>query len=194
MTWVDWIAAVVLGVEWPIPLFWLVVHPLAGFWRGRMRLAYWVAGLAAWGAGLPLVFFLSEWLFVAEQATTGQRVAGFLLLAFDAGVLLRVEQELGVHRLVGQAELTGSGELHTHGLYARVRHPRYTAMMAGVLGACLMAGSLLMWVLSMAWWFLALLATMFEERELRMRFGIAYAEYSRRVPRFLPFRVWSQEH
>jgi protein-S-isoprenylcysteine O-methyltransferase Ste14 len=32
------------------------------------------------------------------------------------------------------------------------------------------------------------LVVVLEERELRRRFGAAYAEYSRRVPRFIPRR------
>ncbi len=194
MTALDWVAAGVLGVEWPIPVFWLVLHPIIGFWRRRPQLAYWTAGLLAWVPGIALLYLLRDWLFVAGQASAPKIVIGFVLLAVDAAVLVRVQRELGPQRLVGRAELAGAGGLYTRGLYARVRHPRYTAMMAGVLGACLMAGSLLMWVLSAAWWMLALLATMFEERELRARFGIGYAEYCRRVPRFLPFRLWPQEH
>ena len=193
MTALDWVAAVVLGVEWPIPVFWLLLHPLVGFWRKHRRAAYWTAGLLAWGLGWLLLYGLHDWLFVAEQAAPWQWVVGFALLAADVAVLVRVERELGAARLVGKVELDGGGEMHTQGLYARVRHPRYTAMMAGVLGACFLAGSLLMWVLSCAWWTLALLATVFEERELRARFGSAYDEYCNRVPRFLPFQIWPRQ-
>lgn len=79
------------------------------------------------------------------------------------------------------------------GLYARVRHPRYTGMMAAVLGACLMVGTLLLWVTALGWGLLALLAVSIEERELHARFGTSYHDYARRVPRFLPFRSWPRE-
>jgi protein-S-isoprenylcysteine O-methyltransferase Ste14 len=65
--------------------------------------------------------------------------------------------------------------------------------MLSVLGACLIAGALLLWVAAAVWWLLALVAISLEERELRARFGTAYAAYSRRVPRFLPFRFWPRE-
>jgi protein-S-isoprenylcysteine O-methyltransferase Ste14 len=101
--------------------------------------------------------------------------------------------QLGTDRLVGASELTGAGELATAGLYARVRHPRYAAMMAGMLGVCLMAGALLLWAASAVWWLLALLSIHLEERELISRFGEAYRDYRQRVPAFLPFRFWPQK-
>ena len=64
-------------------------------------------------------------------------------------------------------------------------------MMAGVLGGCLLVGTLPMWVLGMLWLVLALGTIQLEERELRVRFGNAYAEYARRVPALLPFRLRS---
>ncbi|HEX2713241.1 MAG TPA: isoprenylcysteine carboxylmethyltransferase family protein, partial [Candidatus Acidoferrales bacterium] len=114
--------------------------------------------------------------------------AGFVLIAADGYIVSRVERQLGGSRLVGHAELKGSGELATEGLYAQVRHPRYAGMMLSVLGACLLAGSLMLWVAAAVWWVLALVAVSLEERELRARFGAAYEAYSKRVPRFVPFR------
>ena len=66
-------------------------------------------------------------------------------------------------------------------------------MMLSVLGACLMAGTLLLWVVAAVWWVLVLAAITLEERELRARFGAAYEAYSRRVPRFLPFCLLPRE-
>ena len=74
-----------------------------------------------------------------------------------------------------------------------MRHPRYAGMMLAVLGVCLMAGTLLLWTVAAVWWLLALTAVRLEERELRVRFGAAYAAYCQRVPQFLPFRFWPRE-
>jgi formate-dependent nitrite reductase membrane component NrfD len=38
------IAAIVLFLHWPIPLYWFVVHPYVGFWRSHEKAGY-VAGL-----------------------------------------------------------------------------------------------------------------------------------------------------
>jgi len=50
-----------------------------------------------------------------------------------------------------------------------------------------LAGTRLMWAVAGVWLVLTLIAISFEERELRARFGAAYEEYCRRVPRFFPW-------
>ena len=106
----------------------------------------------------------------------------------DVFTLISVETELGGHRLVGHAELTGRGQLATRGLYTRLRHPRYFGMIAAVLGGCVILRSQPLWILG-ALWLLATLATIrIEERELRSRFGREYAAYAERVPALLPIR------
>ena len=189
----DWFAWAVLCLQLPIPVFWLVVHPAIAFWRQRPRLVFLLVAPAAWLSVGGLLFFFRARLFASSLAPLWAIIVGLVLILADAYFLFRVHRELGGLRLVGRAELSGAQELMQTGLYARVRHPRYTGMMAAVFGVCLMAGTLLLWVTAAAWWLLALLAVSFEERELRARFGAAYAEYVRRVPRFLPFRFWPRE-
>lgn len=194
MTFFDWVAAVVLFLDLPIPLYWFILHPQVGFWRRHVRAAFAFAGLLAWGTVTALLVTMHERLFASPGAPVWARAVGLALIAMNVYILIRVERELGSSRLVGHAELKGSGELATRGLYARVRHPRYAGMMLSVLGACLLAGTLLLWLVAAAWWLLVLAAVSLEERELRARFGATYVAYSHRVPRFLPFRVWPREH
>lgn len=184
----DWVAAAVLLLQFPIPAFWLILHPLVGFWRRHMWAGYALAFLSAWGLTGVFLYAFHERLFASAGAPRWAIGAGFALIAADGYIISRVERQLGASRLVGHAELKGSGELATEGLYARVRHPRYAGMMLSVVGACLLAGSLLLWVAAAVWWVLALVAARLEERELRARFGAAYEAYSKRVPRFVPFR------
>jgi len=193
MTVLKWVAAAALFFELPVPVYWLIVHPLVGFWRRHVRAAYLLATLFSWGGGAVFLYVFRGQMFATERAPAWAIAAGFLLLATEVYLLRRVKRELGWLRLVGRVELIGGGELATKGIYARVRHPRYAGMMAAVAGACLLAGSLRLWVVVAAWWLLILLVVALEERELVARFGTAYAAYSRRVPRFLPFRFWPSE-
>lgn len=189
----DWVAAVVLFLQFPIPLFWLILHPGVGFWRQHVWAGYWVAGLSAWGTLAVFLYSFHERLFASEQTSGWGVAAALAMIGTDGYILYRVERELGRARLVGHAELKGTGELATQGIYARVRHPRYAGMMLAVAGACLMAGTLMLWVVAGIWWLLLLFAVHLEEQELRERFGGAYAAYSERVPRFVPFRIWCRE-
>jgi protein-S-isoprenylcysteine O-methyltransferase Ste14 len=59
-----------------------------------------------------------------------------------------------------------------------------------VLGACLVAGTRLLWIVAAVWWAVERFAIALEERELLARFGEPYAAYRRRVPAFLPFLLW----
>jgi protein-S-isoprenylcysteine O-methyltransferase Ste14 len=119
---------------------------------------------------------------------------GLALIALEAYILVRVERELGSRRLVGHAELMGTGKIFSGGLYAYVRHPRYAAMFAAVLGAALIAGSALLWEILPAWFAFGLMVIRLEERELASRFGPSYEEYRRRVPAFVPMCLGSREN
>jgi hypothetical protein len=52
---------------------------------------------------------------------------------------------------------------------------------------CLMAGTRLAWTVAACWAILTRPPIFLEERELRFRLGVSYAEHCNRVPRLLPF-------
>jgi protein-S-isoprenylcysteine O-methyltransferase Ste14 len=191
MRFLHWFARLVLVVELPVPIYWLVLHGGLGFWRkrDRGRLPYWVAVGAAWGLGGWMLYHFRASLFAAAEKPLWAIVVGVVLMAADVAVLFIVEAQLGGRRLVGQAELSGSGELSESGLYGWVRHPRYLGMMLGVLGVCLLVGSRQLWLVAALWWIAALVIIRLEERELRNRFGAAYAAYAARVPALVPIRL-----
>jgi len=185
------VAGFFLFFELPIPIYWLILHPFNSFWRSRVRAAFWVAGLAAWTAGGILLWICRPLLLAAARPPWIAIAAGVALIGVEVYLFLRVERELGSRRLVGYAELTGTGEMFTGGLYAHVRHPRYTGMFCAVVGAALLGGTLRLWAILAIWWVLALIVIRLEERELAARFGPAYIAYRKRVPAFLPFRMWT---
>ena len=72
------------------------------------------------------------------------------------------------------------------GPFARSRNPLYLGLLAGAAGVALLAGSL--WALialPLEWALLRWGAVVPEERYLAAKFGMAYTEYTSRVPRWL---------
>lgn len=183
------VAVFFLWFELPIPIYWLMIHPFGSFWRTRVRAAFLIAGLTAWTSGGVLLWFFRRSLLAASRPTWTAIALGFALIGVEIYLFARVERELGSRRLVGHAELTGTGEMFAGGLYAHVRHPRYAGMFCAVAGAALLAGTSRLWIVLAIWWVFALIVIRLEERELTARFGAAYIAYRRRVPAFLPFHL-----
>lgn len=185
------IAIAVLAFETPVPIYWLILHTRIFFWRRHIRAAFPIAVLLAWGIVDFLLYRYRLELFRRESAFAPALI-GTVLIGFDAFTLSRSEAVLGGRRIVGHSELAGSQELIARGLYARVRHPRYLGMMAGVFGACLVVALPPLWAAGVVWLLLALLMIRAEERELHARLGAAYSAYADRVPALLPFRLSSR--
>lgn len=186
MTPLDWLAAIVLFVQLPIPLFWFVMHPQINYWRNHHNAGYAAALVLAW---VPVTLFLvisRRELFLHAWPPIGRGAVGLALLYFEVWIFLRVARDLGGSRFIGQAELSGGGEVARQGIYAHIRHPRYVGSLLAILGACFLAGTRLMWTVAGIWTVLTLAAISMEERELRARFGAAYEDYCRQVPRFVP--------
>jgi protein-S-isoprenylcysteine O-methyltransferase Ste14 len=183
------VAGFFLFFELSIPFYWLILHPFGSFWRSRVRAAFWFAGLTAWTCCGALLWMFRHSLLRATRPPWVVVGLGFALIGVEAYLFARVEHELGSRRLIGHAELTGTGEMFAGGLYAHVRHPRYAGMFSAVVGAALIAGTPLLWMVLAIWWVFALLVIRLEERELTDRFGAAYVEYRDRVPAFLPFHL-----
>jgi protein-S-isoprenylcysteine O-methyltransferase Ste14 len=183
------VAGFVLFFELPIPIYWLILHPFNSFWRRRVRAAFWFAGLTAWICGGTSLWVFRRSLLSVTSHSWPEIAAGLVLIVVEGYILVRVERELGSRRLVGHAELTGTGEMFSEGLYSRVRHPRYAGMFCAVVGAALIAGTRMLWAVLLIWWPFALLAIHLEERELAARFGPSYEAYRKRVPAFLPLSI-----
>jgi protein-S-isoprenylcysteine O-methyltransferase Ste14 len=181
-------AGFVLFFELPIPIYWLILHPFNSFWRRRVRAAFWFAGLTAWSCGGVVLWHFRHVLLTVTRPAWLTIVVGCALIAVEGYLFVRVERELGSRRLVGHAELTGTGEMFSGGLYALVRHPRYAGMFSAVVGAALLAGTPSLWIVLVVWLPFALVVIRLEEKELAARFGPDYEAYRKRVPAFLPFR------
>ena len=186
MTFLGWLAAIVLFLQLPIPLYWFVLHPLVGFWRQRPQASYITGLLLSWPPVTACLVMFRGQLFRADWPPAWQITLGIALVAFEVWLFGRLTRDLGIARLVGKTELMGGGAIARNGIYARIRHPRYLGSFLAVVGACLLAARPAMWAVAAVWTALMLLAISLEERELRRRFGPEYEEYARQVPRFVP--------
>lgn len=145
-----------------------------------MRGGWWVVAqsfLMLAAIGLAVVF-PGDWTRIPVSAV------GALLFACGGYFGIAGVMVLGRNRTPFPQPRAGS-QLIQHGIYARVRHPLYTSVMLATLGWALLWQSVASFAAALA------LVPFFhakacrEERWLNQTFS-AYADYARRVPRFLP--------
>lgn len=197
MDWTGWLSlaryamgAVIAITMPPAIAYWFIIHPFIAFWRRvGMKPAFWFLGVFMAGSMVALYPF-RDWLLGRDLGTNAAAILLAIPLLVIAGVISRKRRRyLPFRTLAGVPELSpekhGIGLL-TEGIYGRIRHPRYVEFTLALVGWALFAnylGLYLIVALSIAALYLIVLV---EERELRERFGPAYADYSARVPRFIP--------
>jgi protein-S-isoprenylcysteine O-methyltransferase Ste14 len=186
MSLTGWLAAIVMFLQLPIPIYWFAVHPFGRFWRARPAAAFATGLLISWPPVTACLILYRREIFGARRPAMAAIVAGLILIVLELFIFWRVHRDLGTARLVGKTELSGAGELERQGIYGRIRHPRYAGSFLALVGACLLAGTHAAWIVAAVWTALMLAAILMEERELRARFGASYEDYCRRVPRFIP--------
>jgi len=176
----------------PALLYWFIVHPFVQQWR---RLG------PSWAISIVSVFLLlvmgllwiyREPLLGTDYGLSWPRfIAGglFAVMAWTIGYIR--QKQLSMRILVGVPELEpggSTGKLLSTGIYAWIRHPRYLEVFLGVLGFALAANYLGAYITTLLCIPTLQIIVLMEEKELRQRFGEEYAEYCRRVPRWLPWR------
>lgn len=177
----------------PVVLVWLLIHPFICWWRNVGPLVTYLVVGATVVLLMAAIYWQREWLLKVRFGVDPLMVVAAVLL-YVMAILIGIERSrrLGLSDLLGVSEIRGSGSLVTGGIYARVRNPRYLEGGLAVLGGAIFSGYLAVYVLFAVYIPLIYLVVRCEERELRDRFGSAYEEYCRKVPRFLPrVRGWS---
>jgi protein-S-isoprenylcysteine O-methyltransferase Ste14 len=184
------LALFILIVIPPSGLHWLIIHPLVGFWR---RLGPRWTRTIVWsflGCLMVLLFIARKPLLSVEFGTSWPlAVIGLALLGAAIVMVSKIKKQLTVRTAHGGPELDtsgGPGTLLTEGIYGVIRHPRYVELVIGLLGYTLIANYLAVYALLVLYVAIFYIVVLLEERELRGRFGEAYVEYCRRVPRFIP--------
>lgn len=161
-----------------------------------MRRTRAVFGSAVWLALAPGVvagvvpWWLTGWV---AQPLGGYwlpaRIVGLALLAVGAVVLLHAFARFVVEGHGTPVPLAPPARLVVGGLYRYVRNPMYLAVLAAILGQALLLGRLeLLWYPAAVLLVTAGFVHLYEEPELRRRFGPSYTEYCRAVRRWWPRR------
>lgn len=176
----------------PAVIYWLVIHPLVGWWRRRGAVFSFVAVTTLMAA-------LAAALFLARDALLGADlgrqpvllVLGGALYALAIWIEVQCRRQLSLRTFVGVPELSSRapGAVLRDGIYGVVRHPRYLAVTTGTLGVALAANYLGVYLVLATCDALLYLVILLEERELIGRFGVDYLDYVRRVPRLFPRRA-----
>ena len=181
-----WLACVAYAT---IPIFWLVIHPRADFWRLRKHSPYRVL-IPLWIAMWMVVGTITaSWRDVALYGTGwGWLPAGFI---FVAGLSIYRSSGAGFSaaQLGGLPEsLPGHPEQHlaTSGIRARVRHPVYLGHLCEMLAWSVGTGLVVCYGLTIFAVVTGAVMIRSEEKELEQRFGKEYREYKGRVPAVVP--------
>ena len=187
-----WVTLLVLMSLPPSIFLWLLIHPFGGFWR---RFSPWVTysilgaatGLMMWG-----VYLLKEPLMASDFGTNYVTIF-FGVVAWILGsiIALKRRRHLTAAVLSGLPQVSAGrypGTLLQEGIYGTLRHPRYVEVLLWVLGYALFGNYLSLYLGFLLTIPSLLFVVELEERELNQRFGDAWEEYARRVPRFVPRR------
>jgi len=174
------------GVAW-----WFLLHPFVAFWRRLgVRLTMVVLGLflVVSISGLALI---RDFLLGADLGLSWPVFAvGIMLLGLAAWIGLKRRKHLTLRILAGVPEVQAGperqGRLLEQGPYAVIRHPRYVEVVLAMFGYAAIANHTGPWIMAIAMVPLLHLVVLLEERELVERFGEAYRDYARRVPRYIP--------
>lgn len=192
---IDWSAHLLYGAAWVS--FGAAHSGLAG---DRLKRLF--------GAGHRLAFNVIATVHVTAVFAVGRHLLGdaggppalpFLAVHLVGWALLLWSlKDYDLGRFSGLAQLRAAragvpfdddGPLITDGLHRHVRHPLYTAAFLILWGGA----SAPFGVATAVWGSAYLIAgTWSEERRLLARHGTAYADYRRRVPAFLPWRLFSR--
>jgi protein-S-isoprenylcysteine O-methyltransferase Ste14 len=178
----------------PAMLYWVVIHPFARWWRRVGPAVTYAVVLALCAAcGIAIASFRGPLLAWRWPLRWWLALLGVAVYGVGVALEIGCRRHLRLAVLIGIPEVGREpGRLLTEGIYSRTRNPRYLAILVAVLGWALMLNLpavYLLWLASIPGFYLIILL---EERELKDRFGAAYEDYLRRVPRLLPRRAQRQ--
>jgi protein-S-isoprenylcysteine O-methyltransferase Ste14 len=185
-----YVAVVTVVAAPPAVCCWFLVHPFAEKWRRVGPLVTYVTVGALVALGMAGIYGIREPIL---RIRFGFSMTLLVPAAFLFGVAIYIEVQrhrvLRTSVLIGLPEISrqaGPGELVTQGIYSWIRHPRYLVGGLLISAAAFFSNYLAVYLLLFAYIPVIYAVVIFEERELKTRFGTTYEEYCRQVPRFVP--------
>ena len=172
-------------------LLWSICFPERRLWPPQIY-SNWKSALV-W-AGTLGIFVSAIWLGISGWGSAP--ISPWL--RFSLGPILLVLSNLAVWAEAarfGYAQTSGApGELVMSGLYKYSRHPQYVADVAMLIGWFALTASMPALPVLIAGVTALLIAPFAEEPWLKEKYGDAYRDYTRQVPRFLgrPRKVTEQ--
>ncbi|HWY59298.1 MAG TPA: isoprenylcysteine carboxylmethyltransferase family protein [Terriglobales bacterium] len=187
--WLDlcgWAACVVYST---IPVFWLLIHPRARYWRARKRSPYAVlvpVWIATW-----IIFGLLTWRWhrVALYNTRWTWIPAIFLFSIGIWIYSRSGKDFSSAQLGGLPEVLPNHhqqQLITSGIRSRVRHPVYLAHLCEMLAWSVGTGLVVCYALAAFAMVTGAIMVRLEDAELQQRFGESYRAYRENVPAVLP--------
>lgn len=181
-----WLACVVYST---IPLFWLMVHPVAHRWRASQKSPFRVlvpAWIVMWvGIGA----LTGPWRNVALYSTPISWIPAALLFVAGIFIYLRSGAHFSWSQLGGLPEVRAGNHaqrLITTGIRARVRHPVYLGHLCEMLAWSLGTGLLVCWMLTAFAIVTGVAMIRMEDAELEKRFGDEFLAYRQSVHAVVP--------
>lgn len=175
-------------------LYWFIIHLWARRWRkwGTIRTYLTVLPVLA---ALGFVLYQDRRQILGADLGTNWILIGIALAVSCPMTWLEFQywREMSISTLVGIPELSQQrvGKLLRDGIYGVVRHPRYLSAGNGLIANVLIVNHVGLYILVIMAVPPGYVMLLLEERELIDRFGGAYREYQREVPRLVPRVRWA---
>ncbi len=190
MTFLEILSLLFLAIFLPIPISWIIIHPTINLWRKIGKYSHCIIRIILWLIFAFIIFKYRNYLLVNQVSfTIFPFIAAILAIIFSLYLDKKRSEVFNIKQLFGFPEIMPDKykqKLVTSGIYSKIRHPRYLGYIFFSWGIALLTRFLITYAAALYMTFSLYILMILEEHELKQRFGEAYEEYCRKVPRLWP--------